>query len=730
MRSIKFIIYFLISLNYVLINAQNTTKSIKAKYITTSITIDGLFDEEWLTAEIGEEFVQYFPSDLAKAEYATSFKVLYNETTLYIGIKAHTSTKNYIVSSLKRDFRGPTNDNVSLLFDTFNDGINAYFFGVTPLGVQREGLVTDGGEEFDTTWDVKWHAESTTYDDFYIVEIAIPFTSIKFIEGTTRWRMRCYRWNLQNNEQTTWTQVPQNQDLASLAYMGELIFEKPLGKSKTPFALIPYLNSTTSKDYTVSNSETKIKIGGDAKVSIGNTMNLDMTVNPDFSNVEVDEIITNLTRFELQLPEKRQFFIDNNDLFSTFGDASNNTPFFSRRVGLARNTDGNLIENRILGGIRLSGKITPTWRLGFLNIQTDEDLENTISSYNNMMLSFQKKVFSRSNFGFFIVNKQTYQDHAFLNPDEKYNRVLGLDYNLASPNNIWRGKFFAHKSIQPGDSEDNISAQAKLLFDNKNWRIDTEFVYIDEEYSPDLGFVPRKDFFKSEQAVTRRFYPKSNGISNHTFSVSGANYWKPTVSYVNTDQEYSFGWKANFKNLAELVAEIQNNYILLQNDFDPTRTSGATPLPANTAYSFNQVMASYSSNPSKLFTYGLETTMGAFFNGNSFSVKGQIGFRFQPKVNVSLALNYDGIRLPEPYSNADIWLATANSEITFSKSLFWSTLLQYSNQRDNLGINSRLQWRFAPLSDLFLVYNDNYSTNPYAPQFRSLNLKLTYWLNM
>lgn len=726
----KYIICILIFLNYLSVQAQNTTKSLHAKYIDSTIKIDGLFEDLWLSAETGEDFVQYFPTDSAKAKYPTTFKILYNETTLYIGIKAHAPNKNYVVSSLMRDFRGDTNDNVNILFDTFNDGTNAYFFGVTPYGVQREGLVSEGGEEFDRTWNAKWQAESTMYDDYYIVEMAIPFTSLKFMEESSRWRMRCYRWNIQANEKTTWTQVPQNQDLASLAYMGELIFETPLGKSRTPLALIPYLNTATSKDYVTDNSETKLKVGGDAKVSIGNAMNLDITVNPDFSNVEVDRIFTNLTRFDIKLPEKRQFFIDNNDLFSNFGSDSDDIPFFSRRIGLARNIDGNLIENRILGGVRLSGKLTPTWRLGFLNMQTDEDPENEILSFNNMMLSFQKKVFSRSNVSFFMVNKQTFQDKEFLNPDDRYNRVIGIDYDLASPDNIWRGNFFIHKSFQPDDSQGNISAQSELSFDNRNWRVETDFVYVDEAYRADLGFVPRKDIFRSEQSVSRRFYPKENSISNHHFSASANNYWKPTLSFKHTDHAYSLGWSANFKNQAELDAKLQNNYILLSSDFDPTRTTGAIPLPANTDYSFNQFSVSFQSNPSKLFTYSTDTTIGEYFNGNIFSVSGQIGLRFQPKVNLSLALNYDGIRLPDPYSDADFWLATLRSEITFSKSLFWSTLVQYSNHRDNLGINSRLQWRFAPLSDLFLVYNDNYFTGPYSPKFRSLNLKLTYWLNL
>ena len=93
-------------------------------------------------------------------------------------------------------------------------------------------------------------------------------------------------------------------------------------------------------------------------------------------------------------------------------------------------------------------------------------------------------------------------------------------------------------------------------------------------------------------------------------------------------------------------------------------------------------------------------------------------------------MNYDQINLPNPYPSASIWLIGPKIDLTFNKNVFWSTFVQYSNQQENFSVNTRLQWRFAPLSDLFIVYNDNYFTENFGPRFRSLNLKLTYWLNI
>jgi hypothetical protein len=711
--------------------AQNTTKQIGAKFITEEVVLDGKLDEAfWEMAETGSDFVQYFPTDSLPAKHATSFKVVFSETTLYLGVRAEAVNGDYVVSSLRRDFGGTTNDNISFLFDTFSDATTAFFFGVTPYGVQREGLVAEGGENFNNTWDIKWQAEAQRYNDHYTVEIAIPFTSLKFIEGSTSWRFRAYRWNIQSNEQTTWTQIPQNQTLSSLAYMGQLNFERPLGRSRSPFFLIPYINTLAQEDYAADTDQQDFKTGVDAKVAVSDGMNLDVTINPDFSNVEVDDVFTNLTRFEIRLPERRQFFIDNNDLFANYGNTLDNIPFFSRRIGLVRDTLGNLIENRLLGGVRLSGKLNSTWRLGFLNLQSAADDANRIPSYNNMMLAFQKKVFSRSNLGFFWVNRQTLDTYESLNPNERYNRVIGLDYDLASADNIWTGNFFVHKSFQPGDSEGNFSAQARVNYDDRDWRFVTDFVYVDEEYRADLGFVPRTDIFKNGLSATRRFYPRDSKISNHSFQLLGVNFWRVNLDFKNTDYFYRATWEINFTNQSTFSNNVQHDYIFLTNDFDPTRTPGATPLSGNRGYSFTQYNAEYASNPSKLFTFSGNTSIGQFFNGEQYSFGGQVGYRFQPWANISVGVNYDGIRLPEPYNDADIWLGIARAEITFSKSIFWNTLIQYSNQRDNFGINSRLQWRFAPLSDLFLVYNDNYFTGTFAPRFRSINLKLTYWLNL
>jgi hypothetical protein len=713
---------------------QGQEKSFTVNYISEPISLDGSLDENvWQTAESATEFYQYFPTDSILANQQSDIKMLYDDTTLYVGITVYTAGNDYVVPSLQRDFRAGGSDNITLMFDTFNDGTNAFLFGTNPLGVRREALVSNGGTTlsgFTTSWDVKWKGETKIYDNYYVSEWAIPLTSFKFKQGETKWRFNSYRFDVQSNESSTWMQIPQNQFIFNLAFMGDMVFEKGLGKSRTPLALIPYVNGISLKDFENNSSENTIKVGGDAKVAIGNGMNLDITVNPDFSNVEVDNLIINTTRFAIALPERRQFFIDNVDLFGTFGSQRDANPFFSRRIGIAQNADGETIENPITAGFRLSGKLNEDWRLGVLNIQTKADEENEIASNNNTVIALQKKMFSRSNLSFLLINRETFGDYDFLDPTDRYNRVVGVDYNLASADNTWVGKFFYHKSFasQIGNADD--AAGATLEYLTKNLNLGFRSSYVGNDYRSDLGFVRRRDIVALRPYIEYNFWPEKSKLIRHGFRFGPNAIFRPTLDYQNTDYTFFYSWDAQFQGQEQIGVRVFDRYTFLVNPFDPTGTQGAIELPGNLGYHYLSGEIGFQSDRRKVFSYDAEVGYGEFYNGQRSTFEASAALRLQPKVLLSMNLRYNGINLPEPYASANIWLVSPRVEITFNKSIFWTTLIQYGNQSDNLGINSRLQWRFAPLSDLFIVYNDNYFVNTFMPRNRSINLKLTYWLNI
>ncbi len=709
-------------------------KAVWVKSVTQAPQIDGVLDEKvWSEAQGAGDFVQYFPLDSVPSINVSDIRFLTDGTYLYVGIRQEAPGNEYVIPTLRRDYSAGEGDNISLMFDTFNDGTNGFLFGITPYGVRREALLTNGGGNngFTISWDVKWKGESRIYNGYYTSELAIPLASFRYREGETQWRFNAFRFDFQSNERSVWERIPQNQSIAGLAYMGVMKFEQPLSKSRSPLSFIPYIAGINASDFEGNTRETTWKYGGDAKFVFGNSLNLDMTINPDFSQVEVDNFITNLTRFEIGLPERRQFFIDNNDLFGSFGGGRDANPFFSRRIGIARDTAGNTIENPILFGARLSGKLNSDLRIGAFSIQTEEDAANGIPGQNSTMLSLQQKVFDRSNISAFFINRQTTGDNALNTETSPFNRVAGIDYNLASANNVFSGKAYAHKSWSPGNSEGTYSLGSFLQVNTRRYGGFVDWVYIDQDFQSDLGFIPRTDINKWAAGFNRRFWPESGKkINNHGLDLFTVHTFQPSEDMRNTDRNFSGSYRLEWNSLEEFEFGLRNRFVLLFDDFNPSGKDDVAPLPEETSYNFTSGFMRFESDRRKNLNWRAEASAGKFFVGRRYSFEGRIDLRLQPRANVSLRTNIDRLDMPAPFGSATIILVSPRFDLTFSKNVFWSTLVQYSNQRNDIGVNSRLQWRFAPLSDLFLVYNDNYFLTPWAPRNRSINLKITYWLNL
>lgn len=292
-------------------------------------------------------------------------------------------------------------------------------------------------------------------------------------------------------------------------------------------------------------------------------------------------------------------------------------------------------------------------------------------------------------------------------------------------------EIFFHKSFSPDTSGKDFASGASTEYNSKYWNFKFGAMYVGENFRSDLGFIRRTDVFKISPKIARIFWPKSGPIQQHSLSVMPFVLWKPELDFEKSDQTIVTSWNAELKNTARLEVQMYNRFTHLYYSFDPTGTDGGIPLPENENYNYTSFKASYNSDMRKNFSYRLEPSIGQFYNGKQYSLGGRMSWRIQPYFSTSIQINYDKINLPDPYPDASIWLIGPKFDITFNKNVFWATFIQYSNQRDNFSINTRLQWRFAPLSDLFVVYNDNYFTdNVFAPRVRSFNVKLSYWLNI
>ena len=190
-------------------------------------------------------------------------------------------------------------------------------------------------------------------------------------------------------------------------------------------------------------------------------------------------------------------------------------------------------------------------------------------------------------------------------------------------------------------------------------------------------------------------------------------------------KETAKGITINGANAAPVLAPMINTEILF-----PVSFTGNIPLPKG-SYIYNQYSLGYSSDFRKTFGFSLNVGAGGFYNGDYKSLGAGISFRKQPHVNVALNAEYNKLVFPATYGSTELFLLSSRVEINFSTAIFWTSFLQYNTQRNNFNINSRLQYRFRPMSDFFLVYTDNYFTDPlFKNKNRAIVFKINYWLNL
>lgn len=736
MKTLTFLIVLMISYSLAAQESVYKYPALIADKVQHEIALDGVLDEAvWNEDNWAKDFMQFYPSDSSLAGAQTKVKIVYDDKFLYIASVMYNlgPRDKYVSTSLRRDYRGEQNDGVSFVFDTFNDNTNAFQFGVNPYGVQRESLIANGGmlsSDLNLAWDNKWYSAAKIYEDHWIVEAAIPFSTLRYNDGASNWNVNFYRIDSEYNERSTWTPIPRNFNVIALAFTRKLIFTEPLKKEGANLSIIPYAAMATDKNFLDGKSNPlKPTFGGDAKVGVGPALNLDLTFNPDFSQVEVDEQVTNLDRFEIFFPERRQFFLENADLFADFG-TQNIRPFFSRRIGVDRDENtGQNVQNQILFGGRLSGKLNENWRIGVMNMQTANDEERGIVGKNFTVAALQKKVFSRSNVGLIMINRESLNAATgqTLFEENAYNRLLGLDYNLASEDNRWTGKFFYHKTFENNNPTNSDALHGQLNYNNLNWSASLSYSDIGENFDPKVGFTPRNDYKRLASRLIYQFFPVSNLINRHGPGIETEMLWNEALG--NTDELYTFLYEFQFQSLSRLTFTVNNRYTYLFSPFDPTRTGGES-LEAGTDYRNSSMGFRYIGNPRKALFFTLRGDMGQYFTGNIKTLQGTMNWRLGYLANVSMNFSYNNIRLPEPQNSADLFLVGPRFDLTFSKDLFWTTFFQYNNQIDNININTRIQWRYAPVSDFFVVYTDNYFPSTFAPKQRALIMKLNYWFNI
>lgn len=698
--------------------------------ISDKITLDGITDEPvWQTIAPATDFWEQWPDDQKKALLNTEVRLAFNDQFLYISavLKENPGYK-HIIPTLKRDapnfFEG---DNFIVVLDPVNERSSGFIFGVNAGGAQMEGML--GAFEPDWSWDNKWFVETKNNTDNWTIEMAIPFKSLRFVAKQGRWGINLVRSDLKNNKYYSWARVPVQFQTIDIGYTGSLIWDDLPPAVNSNISIIPYISGALSKNFEDHNpSEIKPNAGLDAKVALTSSLNLDLTLNPDFSQVDVDEQQTNLTRFDILFPEKRTFFLENADLYSEFGIPPIR-PFFSRTIGL--NEDAEAVP--ILYGARISGNLNQNWRLGVFNIQTRAHEGNY--GQNNTAFTLHRKLFQRSVVKILFTNRQSTDGNKFVNND--YGRNLGGEFNYVSADGKWTLWQTYHSSFKPGLSNKNQFTNTGFFYSGKKMNLLVDFDNVGENYHADMGFINRIENYDAIRDTTIRVgfkfmfvqlelfkYPSDKKVNLHQSGLENFIVVNPDFSF--NEWSLTLRHELQYKNTGSLSFRLDNT---LQELLYPFSFTDNEPLPAQ-RYNFTALGIEYESDQRKSFSVNTGVGGGTFYNGTRGYLSAGLLYRRQPWGNFALGFELNDLRFPEPYGRTQLLLISPKVEISFTRYLFWTTFLQYNTQEDNFNINSRFQWRYKPMSDLFVVYSDNYAVEFFGPKNRALVIKLNYWFTL
>jgi hypothetical protein len=695
--------------------AVRVQKIITALRITERITLDGRFDEPaWSRALPGSDFYQRLPRTGAPATDRTEVRVLYDEDTLYVGIMCFDADPDRIViKELKEDFDINGTDMVQLIIDSLHDRRSAFALSVNAAGARRDTQVSETGVS-NNDWDGVWDVKTGRTAEGWTLEYAVPFKTLRFSNAAVQeWGLQVARRVPRRNEETEWAPVPFRYTSLRTAYAGTLRGLENISPGRNlkvkPYILAQATQSRTGDELRTVRSMGRFKDydgGFDLKYSLTPSLTLDTTYRTDFAQVEVDQQQTNLTRFNIFFPEKRDFFLENSGIFG-FGPGGNLVPFFSRRIGL--NQAGTPVP--ILGGGRISGQVQG-YNVGFLAMKT-EDTPTTPS--NNYVVGRVRRNLLRNSW----VGALGTSRHSSVAGD--YNRVYGADAHFQ----FWeRLEFDSYllRSATPDKADKNLARRFQAGWRDDEITASAEYNAVQTNFNPEVGFVRRGNMSQyNGEFAWKPLLPRSRTIQNLTFGAN-VDYYKGGNGQIETrTQEATVGMQ--FKNNGSTNFIVNRTFERLIEPFD-IRSSISIPVGD---YDYQSYTANFNAGTSRRTTGSGSVTWGEFWNGESTSFSGTLGLR--PNYHWSLDLNYtrNDVALAEGDFTTD--LVGARFLYAFTPRAIFNAFVQYNADTRQVSSNIRFNLTHRPLSDLYLVYNHTHDAGRGQTVGRAFMIKLTNLFN-
>ena len=656
--------------------------------ITSPIKMDGVLDEpEWARAPHISNFTQRELDENAPATEQTEVAILYSRTDLYIGIWCFDKEPDKIVAQrMKWDFDTDSDDNFQIILDTYGDRRNAYFFAVNPNGSQADALIQDNGRKSNSDWNGVWYAAATKTDRGWFAEVRIPFSTLRFSPANAQtWGINFERNIRHKREQDRWQGWSRDVSLRQISRAGTLEGLRDLARMRI-FEFRPYVVGGLEKDRG-EKALRKGDLGLDFSYLVNPTVKMDFTVNPDFAQVESDQLIVNLTRFSISYPEKRQFFLEGKNFFDfSLGRAQ---PFYSRRIGSVQGQ-----EAAIIGGARFLGKMGGT-TLGIMELQTGRtDISN---STNFSLVRLKQDLGEESSVGFLAIGSAQ---------SGHFNGTGGVDALVST------SKLFGNKNFQIGGAfaatytsgaEDATGTAHRLFVSYPNDLVEFtgSWERVGLGFNPEVGFLSRTSYqvFSTELVVSPRpkFLPwvrqlelKPIELSYYIDDVTKEMQsvymeFVPLALSLKSGDAFEFNIQRSAENLTEDF-EIRDGYVIPAGRYWTDRAS----LQVET-FEGRPVVAAAG--------FG----WGEFYDGTS--TEWETGLAWKPGKRFSASADYarTDIRLAAGAFAIDEVVARLN--LSLNPRLYGSVFGQWNNDDDEILFNFRVTWIPKPGAYLYFVLN-------------------------
>lgn len=693
-------------------------RRIQAQLISEAIKVDGVLDEPaWSLAQPATDFRQERPIEGAPASERTEVRVLFDDKNIYFGIRAFDSDAAHInARELVRDASFSNDDRIEILLDTYHDRRNAFRFAVNPLGTQQDALITDEGRDVNISWDAPWISQGHIDAEGFVVEIAIPLTTLRFTEGIDTWGFNVARIVRRKDEESLWTSWQRSFGLERVSQAGELTGVEEIRRRRLR-EIKPYASGEWRQGAPLVGAEgfdagVRGRAGLEvAKLGITPSLTAEFTVNPDFGQAEVDDQIVNLTRFSVFFPEKRDFFLENSGIF-LFGREGENQAFFTRRIGL---TDSGLPVS-IDYGAKVTGKIGP-YNIGFLQVQTRKLGQTStglgIPRQQFSVFRVKRDILKRSYIGAIFVNRQG----ATATGGSNYNRVGGADaeFNLTDH---YKFKAFWMGSATPGVRSSAGSSRIESIFENDLYRFITVYEDVGAKFNPEVGFIERNAIHQYFGQLAYKPRPKFIPQVQQMEFETQIEYYSDRNGKLATRQT-ELSWDTVLKNSADVFfrpIEYVNDVLT-----EPFEIRRGIVIPTG-AYQFNRPRISFTSDVSKQIIFNVREKWGDFYTGRRYETSGGITWRPNSHLLLDLSESYNKVRLREGNFSTSLFAGRMN--YNFSRKLLTSALVQLNSAARLSVINVRLRYIYRPNSDFFVIYNQSTGAGLERPTY-SFQLKLT-----